>query len=421
MKIKLLLLMLLIVSATFATRINVNNSTLSTALTSAGNGDTLLLAGGTYSAAITLQSGKVLTLKSEGTGSVIFSGTVGGTATDTGCGFVFDGIVINRGNQYVVDGSTFGNIDLLAFRNDTILNVNRCLIRGGNTTATSLTTIEMTNCIVTNCGVNGYCFLYPKFNVTNVTLRNNTFIRYYGGESLFRPQVTNTSNVLNFTFENNTVFKWSKASGYAICYAAAIQSPSSNFTIRNNIFAEPGVIGQKPKLLIATGGNVVEKNNLSVNYGRFSLTTPSTADTALTAMSYNIYDPAVGFQDTTQTVTTLNAGGTVVPFGDFHILSTSPLAGASTTSGIIGDPRWLKTNKVTALEMVNPLRVFGCRNAGCVQLRNLPLNAVVHIYSVTGKLLMMMKATASTISADVKVPCFVRVTAAEGVSMIKVI
>lgn len=342
MKHKLLFALLCLVTFAYATKTNVTSSTLATALTSSTSGDTLLLAGGTYASQINFQSGKTLTLKSAGTGSVIFTSTIGGTATDTNCGLIFEGIVIKRDNSYVMDGSTFGNINLVAFRSDTIVNVARCLIRGGNTTATTLGTIELSNSIVANCGASGYCFLYPKFNVSTVNIRNNTFVRYFGGESLFRPQVTNTSNVLNFTFENNTVYKWSKASGYALCYAAAMQSTSSTYTFQNNIIAEPGIAATKPVMLVATGGTVTAKKNLIVNYGRFSLTTPSAVDTTDNHITANLYDPAIGFQDTTKT-TTFSIGTTAIPYGDFHILSTSALATASTTSGIIGDPRWLKT------------------------------------------------------------------------------
>lgn len=330
MKQKLLFLLLCVAAMAHGTKTYVDSSTLTTALSSASNGDTLMLAGGTYSTAINFQNGKTLTLKSAGTGSVVFNGSVGGNAiTDTNCGLIFDGITINRNNSYVVDGSTFGNISIIAFRNDTILNVNRCLVRGGNTTATTLGTIEITNCIVKNCGSAGYAFLYPKFNVSNVIVRNSTLIRYYGGENLLRPQVTNTSNVLNFTFENNTVYKWSKSTSYALCYSAALQSTASNFTFRNNIIAEAGIAGQMPKILIATGGNVVAKNNLIVNYGRFGLSAPASLDTASNHISANLWDRAVGFQDTTAVS------------NDFRILSTSPLATAGTNGGPIGDPRWI--------------------------------------------------------------------------------
>lgn len=332
MKHKLLLACLFWVSLVSATKTNVTSSTLTTALTAASTGDTLLLAGGTYSTDIKFQNGKIITLKSAGTGSVVFNAAVGGNATtDTGCGLIFDGITINRNNSYVMDGSTFGNIDLVAFRNDTILNVNRCLVRGGNTTATNLGTIEITNCIIKNCGASGYALLYPKFNVSNVTVRNSTLIRYYGGENLFRPQVSNTSNVLNFTFENNTVYKWSKSASYALCYASNLQSTASNYTFKNNIIAEAGITGQLPKLLNATGGNVVAKNNLIVNYGRFALSAPTSVDTASNHISANLWDRAVGFQDTTAVS------------NDFRILSTSPLATAGTTGGPIGDPRWITT------------------------------------------------------------------------------
>jgi len=330
MKHKVLFLLLFLSSMLYATKTNVDNVSLAAGLTAATNGDTLLLAGGIYSTDIKFQNGKTLTLKSAKTGSVIFNAAIVGNAiTDDKCGLIFDGITINRNNSYVVDGSAFGNIDIIAFRNDTIMNVNRCLVRGGNTTPTTLGTIEITNCIIKNCGSAGYALLYPKFNVSNVTIKNSTLIRYYGGENLLRPQVTNTANVLNFTFENNTVFKWSKSSSYALCYASNLQSTASNYTFKNNIIAESGIAGQLPKVLNATGGNIVAKNNLIVNYGRFALTAATSLDTATNHISANLYDRAIGFQDTTKVS------------DDFRILSTSPLATASTTGGPIGDPRWI--------------------------------------------------------------------------------
>jgi len=338
MKIRLLLLLSWFVAIAHATKINVDNTSITSVLTTAADGDTLLMAGGIYSTAINFQNGKTLTLKSAGTGSVVFNGTVGGNATtDTNCGLIFEGITINRSNSYVVDGSSFGNIKIIAFRNDTIMNVNRCLIRGGNSTPTNLGFIEISNCIIKNCGSGGYSLLYPKFNVSNVSVKNSTFIRYYGGENLFRPQVTNTSNVLNFTFENNTVFKWSKGSGYALCYASNLQSAASNYTFRNNIIAEPGVAGQLPKILNATGGNISAQKNLVVSYGRFSITGATSLDTTINNITANLYDRAVGFQDTSGVS------------NDFRILSTSPLATAGTTGGPIGDPRWLTTVSAPAV------------------------------------------------------------------------
>lgn len=315
-----------------ATKINVDNVSIVTTLTTANNGDTLLLAGGIYSTDIKFQNGKILTLKSAGSGSVNFNGAIVGNAvTDTNTGLILEGMTINRNNSYVMDGSTFGNVSIIAFRNDTIMNVNRCLVRGGNSTITTLGTIEIINCIVKNCGASGYALLYPKFNVSNVTIRNSTFIRYYGGENLFRPQVTNTANILNFTFENNTVFKWSKSASYALCYASNLQSTASNYTFRNNIIAEPGVAGQLPKVLNATGGNIIAQKNLIYNYGRFSIATPTTLDTLTNNVTANLYDRTVGFQDTTSVS------------NDFRILSTSPLATAGTNGGPLGDPRWMTT------------------------------------------------------------------------------
>jgi MFS family permease len=83
-----------------ATKTDVTSSTIGTALTAASNGDTLLLAGGTYSTDIKFQNGKIITLKSAGTGTVTFNAAITGNATtDTGCGLILEGITINRNNS----------------------------------------------------------------------------------------------------------------------------------------------------------------------------------------------------------------------------------------------------------------------------------------------------------------------------------
>ena len=352
MKTKLLLVLMLMASFLHATKTAVTTSTLAGSWTAAANGDTLLLAAGTYTNALALQNGKIITLK--GTGKVTFTGTVAsGSLTDSGTGIIFDGLTINRGNSYVLDGTTYGNINIVAFRNDTIMNVQRCLVRGSNSTITNLSAIEITNCIIRNCGTGGYAFLNPKFTVQNVTVKNNSLIRYYG-ENFYLPNTTLSTNILNFDFENNTIFKWSKAASYAICNSAATSSTSSTFTLKNNIIAEscPATPGLKPLLLKTTGGNIIAQKNLIINYGRFSLTTPTTIDTTSNNLTYSnadLYNPAIGFQDTTTTVTATSAL-------NLGILASSSLATASTTGGVIGDPRWLKalTNPTTITTSSSP-------------------------------------------------------------------
>lgn len=58
---------------------------------------------------------------------------------------------------------------------------------------------------------------------------------------------------MEFLFENNTVYKWAKSSDRALCKTSKNYSVNSNYVFRNNIIAEPGVAGQTPSLLEATG------------------------------------------------------------------------------------------------------------------------------------------------------------------------
>lgn len=392
-------------------RIPTTSATIDNKMDIARTGDTLMLAGGSYPNPVSFRNGKTLTLMSAGTGSVLFTnGITSGSVTDNGCGLIFDGVTIQPSGSYFMDGATFGNINILAFRNDTIQNIGRCLIRGGNTTPSKLGTIEITNSIIKNCGSGGYCFLYPKFIVSNVIVKNNTLIRYYGGESFFRPQATSSTNILNFDFENNTVFKWSKASSYAICTSGTSNSTASTFTFKNNIFAEPGVVGQVPKLLNVTGGTLLAQNNLIVNYGGYSQT--SAVSSAITDLSgytaSDLYNPATGFQDTTAVK------------NDFHILSTSTLAKASTTGSIVGDPRWLKIITATSSVSANLIKGFYTNNT--LQIRNLPEKSTVEVFSCDGKLVYSKQTSLQTLSIPVTLPiAIVRVIESNQTTVFKVL
>jgi hypothetical protein len=96
------------------------------------------------------------------------------------------------------------------------------------------------------------------------------------------------------------------------------------------------------------------------------------------------------------------------------------LAKASTTGGIIGDPRWLKT--ITALNNLsinNSIRAY--RNANGVQLTELPLNSSIRIYSLSGMLLVNDVNTQSSYTALVNSPCLIRVVNKETVAVVKLL
>ena len=144
---------------------------------------------------------------------------------------------------------------------------------------------------------------------------------YISGESFFSPKNTTSDIDLTFVFENNTVYKWSKSSSYALCKVDGKYSENSTYTFKNNIISTPGVEGQKPLIVSAKGGTLIAEKNLIDNYGGYSVSNASSS--TIEDLSLETLGITQIFPDPEN--------------GDFTIVSTSPLATASTTGGIVGD------------------------------------------------------------------------------------
>lgn len=309
-----------------ANRTSVTTATFPSALTSAGNGDTLLMAPGTYPS-FTFQNGKTLVMKSNRAGQVKIGALSTAGTSVTNCGFVFDGVTIDTGGgSSNFSGGDVGNITKLSFLNDTVQNIGRCIFTTG-TGGFTVDSVVFKNTIITDCGAGRYNLFWQAHAIKNFLVKNCTLKNYTNGESILCPRSVVSTNVLNFTFENNTVYNWSKPT-YALVKTTNAYSASSNYIFRNNIVTEPaGYTTPLPDMIVATGGNLIAEKNLVVNFGSYVMTS---------ATSSNISD-----------LTLAGLGLTSIPFanpssGDFSIASNSPLATASTTGGIIGDPRWLK-------------------------------------------------------------------------------
>ena len=248
---------------------SVDVNTLTSEFNQAADQDILLLESGTYSGRLTFPNGKTLTLKAAPGAEVVFTGTFTGNESDTDGGIILDGLEIATGENYFIDMS-YGNVKTITVRNCSISDIGRCFLRTNNAGKT-IDAIEFTNCIISDCGANGYCFLYPQHGVKSVSVKNCTLKNYTSGESFFGPKNTTSDIVLTFIFENNTVYKWSKSSSYALCKIDAKYSNESTYTFRNNIISTAGVAGQKPLVIAAKGGSLTAQNNLIDNYGGYSV------------------------------------------------------------------------------------------------------------------------------------------------------
>ena len=384
-------------------RIYANTSNIATKLESARTGDTLLLAAGTYSSGIAFQNGKVLTLMPDGSGSAIVTQQISPSGfAATNCGLVLSGLRINRSSDYFIYGDV-ANVKKIAFVNDTIENINRCLIRTANAGYT-MDTIYFDNCIIRNCGNNGWSFIYPKHIVRNVIVQNSTLYNYTAGESFFYPNQTDNANVLNFNFQNNTVYKWGKDNSRAICNSRNSYSTNSVYSFRNNIINEPGAT-TLPMILNATGGSLSATKNLVNNYGSYVISNPvSSVIEDLTLVGLGL--SSVGYTDATN--------------GNFSISETSPIATAGVDGAVLGDPRWIKKSTGNAFLSENEVSFYVQNNTA--KLINLTAKSIVNVYSIEGKLLFKTIVTGTEMWLPVRNRIFiVQITDTRKITNLKVI
>ncbi len=314
----------------WATDVEVTTETFQSAFTVAADGDVLIMADGTYTTQITFPSGKTITLKAAQGAKPVYTGNIRcNDSSVNGGGLILDGIDVNHntGDNYLMNFDNIGKIKVIAFRNCKIHNIGRCFLRT-STTGSNIELIEFTNCLIYDNGANGYNFIYPKHTVSQILVTNTTFYNYATGESFFFANSDNsTTATLNVNITNSTFYRWGKDTSRAILNVGGKYGSSSAYTFTNNIIAEPEGNPQPNIVNASNGGTLTAKNNLKYLVGTYNITNGIISENDLTLAGLGLTN--IGFPDPSN--------------GDFSILSTSPLATASTTGGIIGDPRWLKS------------------------------------------------------------------------------
>lgn len=320
--------MLLVALTGHAAEKSVQPGDFTSAYEAASDGDVLILEEGAYGGTLTFPAGKLITLKAAEEAEVIFGCLFRSNDADaTGGGIVLDGVKISIADSYFINLDKYGDIKLIAMRNCDISNIARCFLRT-NDTGRVIEEIEFYNCVIHDCGSGGWNFMYPKHTVKKVTTKNCTLYNYANGESFFFANGTDNENDFVFTFSNNTVYKWGKSNDRALSKTEGKYSANSLYVFTDNIVFGGGAAGVKPQMVQANSGTLVAQNNLVVDYGSYTMggeATTTINDLTLETLGLE----ALSYP---------NPDG-----GDFTIVSTSPLATASTTGGVLGDPRWLKT------------------------------------------------------------------------------
>ena len=244
----------------------------------------------------------------------------GGTPTGS---LTFKGIFLISSNDTFINITSCGNVDHISFIDCDITAVSstyRFLIRNGNASYT-LNTISFNGCVIHDMG-NGYYWINPTHKVQNVSFTNST-IYNYNGDQLFLP-VTASDDVFTFVFNNNTVYKCGSNSRTGMLYVDNKYNNALNtFTFKDNIFWDKYGTGEAHVFYSKTGaGTVIQKNNALHTYTAEWNTGSYTKDYE------NLdYTGSIPFYDAEN--------------HNFGIHPSHTLATASTTGGVVGDPRWL--------------------------------------------------------------------------------
>lgn len=328
MRLKTFLLAMLATMVAHAAQIDVTPATFAEAYANAAAGDVLLLGEGAYGGQLTFPSGKTITMKAADGAEVTFACTFrANDAALSDGGIILEGLKVAQDDSYFINLDNYGDIKTITIRGCEVSGIGRCFLRT-NSTGHNIDEIVFDNCLIHDCGTGGWNFMYPKHVVKRVSVSNSTLYNYQNGESLFMPNASDANNVFTFEFSSNTVYRWGKSNDRALCKTEGKYSAASAYIFTDNIVYKGGADNVKPQMIQATGGTLMATNNLVVDYDGYNMGGDAVKD---------INDLALE-----------GLGMTELSFpnpdaGDFTIVSSSPLATASTTGGIVGDPRWLKT------------------------------------------------------------------------------
>ena len=392
----------------------VTPSTLASKFDAAKSGTVLILSEGTYTDKISIPSNRMIKLKADDNVDAIinFTSEISGSSGENNGILIFEDVTIDPSNvNYFISLSNASSLKSLQFKNCNISSSKRGLmtIAGGGLNGELI----IDNCIfeLSECG--SYSYIYNNGGATQkVSITNSTFYNY-PQEHLFWTRSYGNAVDFEFTFEQNTVYRWGKSNKeYSICkIEEANYTIDSKYIFRNNIVSEPYIAGAIVSMLSTTGGgSLIAENNVRNDiegYRGANLTYSTIKDLTIgEGILSGIAD--IDFSDPDS--------------GEFFIESTSPLATASTTGGIVGDPRWLV--KGTGIEDAFGWgsQVVTYTNNGTVYLKGLSGNSIVEVYTYTGSRVVSQQTSNEEVAIHLpKGNYIVKVIAQNEVSTHKVI
>ncbi|MCB6649785.1 DUF4957 domain-containing protein [Bacteroides salyersiae] len=374
-----------------------------------------MLANGEYTEAIGIPGGRAITLKAaEGAAPVLkFNNEISGKSEKDGS-LVFDGLTIEPANvNYFISLSEGAYLRSLQFKNCRIETSKRGLMTISGKGVNGELIID--NCIVHPDQATGYSYIYNNGGATQkVVITHSTFYNY-PQEHLFWTRNYGEALDFTFTFENNTVSRWSKGgksstNTFSLC---KIEETAFNgtYTFRNNLIngAYPGADFTPSVLNTTSKGVLLAEKNLIAGFESYLCDNIG---------SKTVNDLTLGEG--------ILSGLTTIDFpdadnGDFSIDSNSPLASASTTGGVIGDPRWLKGSG-TGIGNKPADEITAYASAHTVYVKGISGNSYIEVYTYAGTMIRKHETSGTETSFDLPSGNYiVRITTTNTISIRKIL
>lgn len=374
--------------------VNVTPSTLKTTFDAVADGTVLLLASGEYTETIGIPTGRAITLKAaDGATPVLkFKSEISGKTEKDGS-LIFDGLTIEPADvNYFISLSEGAYLQSLQFKNCRIESSKRGLMTISGKGVNGELIID--NCIVHPEQATGYSYIYNNGGATQKVIITRSTFYNYPQEHLFWTRNYGEALDFAFTFENNTVSRWSKGgksstNTYSLC---KIEEAAFNgtYTFRNNTLsgAYPGAAYTPSALYTNSVGTLIAENNLFADFESYLCDQVENKTVNDLTLGEGVLAglPIIEFPDTDN--------------GDFSIDNNSPLARASSTGGIIGDPRWLKGGGTGIENESREVGVVVYASAHTVHVKGLPENSSIEVYTYTGGMIRSIRVSGTEANFD---------------------
>ncbi|MFV0289799.1 MAG: pectinesterase family protein [Mangrovibacterium sp.] len=322
MKIKIYLALLLFVGISGLSfgQTMVTPETFAAVYGAATDGEILYLGSGTYSEKVALPAyGVAVTLMPQEGEEPIVAMQFATPTGDNGGTLIFDGIAIDakKGRDHFIYRPRA--MQGLIFKNCSFRGYTRCFLYD-NYKDKVIERLEFDNCVLDGSDATSYGFMYTKGLIKHFSVKNSTLFNYKSEGLMMVTGDTNDAELeVSFEFSNNTVYNFTGGE-FKFIESKATTNDASNYTYRDNIFYyTPAITNQ---LLAIKTGTATGTHNLIEGWSA-DVPWDSSNDKSFSSLGLS----ESPFLDAAN--------------GDFSFTSSSPLAKASSTGGVIGDPEWL--------------------------------------------------------------------------------